>query len=76
MSIESQSSYLQSPQKRRRTKAAVPYEVIDNYEQRMLQQALENSKRDFKREEVKVPFAPEYHPTITEFKDPMAYIER
>jgi len=50
--------------------------VIENYEQKLLQQALENSKRDFKREEVKVPFAPEYHPSATEFKNPIAYIAR
>lgn len=43
-------------------------------ERRLLKQALKNSMKDVKRVEYVIPDAPVKHPTVQEFKDPMAYI--
>jgi hypothetical protein len=61
----------------RRTKTArFEFDELDNEEQKMIQQAIKNSKRDSKRVERTVPEAPVFHPTIEEFKDPFAYINK
>lgn len=55
------------------------FESLDNNEQRMIQQAIRNSKIEFKRIEhaqVSIPDAPTYHPTVEEFKNPLEYISK
>ena len=52
---------------------------MDNDEQRMIQQAIRNSKKEFKRVEhaaLVIPECPTYYPTVEEFKDPFQYIGR
>lgn len=63
--------------KRRRIKTSrYEFDVLDNEEHRMIQQALENSKSEYKRVDIVVPEAPTFYPTIEEFKDPLAYIDK
>ena len=52
------------------------FDPIDNEEQRLLQQAIENSKKDFRRVVLDLPTAPVYFPTIEEFRDPIGFIQR
>lgn len=45
----------------------------------MIQQAIKNSKKEFKRVDhgaLVIPDAPTYYPTIEEFKDPFQYISK
>eukprot|EP01041_Mallomonas_annulata_P010702 gene10702-22343_t len=68
-----------SPQtrKRRRTKPIrFEFDSLENDEQRLLQQALQNSRKDMKREQISIPEAPVFYPTLEEFKDPMQYIQK
>ena len=51
-------------------------ETLENEEQRLLQQAIKNSLVDSERIELKVPDAPTYYPTLEEFRDTYAYIEK
>jgi hypothetical protein len=60
---------------RRRVKTS-RYETFDydNQEQRLIQQALENSRKDQRRIVHDVPEAPVKRPTLEEFADPIQYI--
>lgn len=60
---------------RRRVKTS-RYETddYDNQEQRLFQQALENSRKDQRRIVYDVPEAPVKRPTMEEFSDPIQYI--
>lgn len=49
-------------------------DILDNAEQKLIMQAIENSKRETRREEYDVPDAPTYYPTVDEFRDPLKYI--
>ena len=50
--------------------------MLDNDEQRLLQQAIKNSLVDRKRVDVDVPEAPTYYPTLEEWTDPYQYIHK
>jgi len=50
-------------------------DVVDNEEQKLLQQAIQNSIIEKERVQRDIPDAPVYYPTVEEFKDPMAYID-
>ena len=71
---------LQSRRKRVRTKTSrFEFDSLDNDEQRMIQQAIRNSKKEFKRvehAELIIPECPTYYPTIEEFKNPFEYISK
>lgn len=65
--------------KRRRRKPPLHYHNVSSAEERLLHQAIQNSVRDFKRDNSKleVPYAPTFYPSIEEFEQgPMAYIEK
>lgn len=63
--------------KRRRVKAArYADDIIDNEEARLIQRAIENSKRETERLSLPVESAPVFHPTIEDFKNPLQYINR
>ena len=63
--------------KRRRQKSLrLTYEATDNDEQRLIEQAVKNSLKDVARIDVPVPEAPVFHPSIEEFKNPIAYIRK
>jgi hypothetical protein len=49
---------------------------LENEEQKLLQQAIKNSKRETKRIDIPVPDAPTLRPTIEEFKNPLTYINK
>ena len=70
----------QSRRKRVRTKTSrFEFDSLDNDEQRMVQQAIRNSKKDFERlehTELSIPECPTYYPSVDEFKDPFAYITK
>jgi hypothetical protein len=54
------------------------FESESNDEQRMIQQAIRNSKTEFKRSDftnLSIPDAPIYYPTVEEFKNPFKYID-
>lgn len=72
--------HIQSRKKRVRTKTArFEFDSMDNDEQRMIQQAIRNSKKEFKRvehAELIIPEAPTYYPTVEEFKNPFEYISK
>ncbi len=64
------------PKRRRRTKVNfLDSEEVGNEEKRMIQQALENSRVETKRENLALPQAPVYYPTVEEFKNPLGYID-
>jgi jmjN domain len=71
---------MQSRKKRVRTKTSrFEFDSLDNDEQRMIQQAIRNSKKEFKRvehAELIIPECPTYYPTIEEFKNPFGYISK
>lgn len=63
--------------KRRRVKTnRFDFDDVTNEEQRLLQQAIANSKLDMQSVSVEVPPAAVLHPTIEEFKDPLSYINK
>lgn len=63
--------------RRRRTRTArFDFDTLDNEEQKLIQQALKNSQKETKRIEVQVPEGPAFYPTVDEFKDPLAYINK
>jgi hypothetical protein len=64
----------QSSRRVRRKTSRFEFDALDNEEQKLIQQALRNSKRETKRVDVTVPEAPIYHPTAEEFKRPLDYI--
>lgn len=66
--------YEQSSRRVRRKTTRFEFDSLDNDEQRLIQQALQNSKRETRRAELTVPEAPTYYPTIEEFKNPLEYI--
>ena len=49
---------------------------MDNEEQKLIQQAIKNSKKDTRRVEREIPMAPTYYPTVEEFRNPYAYISK
>jgi histone demethylase JARID1 len=53
---------------------AYDFAEMENKEQMLLQKALANSRRDTKREDVDVPLAPSFYPTVDEFREPLKYI--
>lgn len=61
--------------KRRRVKTC-RYEddVVDNDEARLIQRAIENSRRETERLSLVVPEAPVFYPSVEEFKNPLQYI--
>ena len=67
----------QENQKRKRIKTnRYDFDPLDNKEERLLQQALANSRKDIRVEQIPVPDGPVYHPTVEEFKDPLKYIQK
>ena len=63
--------------KRRRTKTnRFDFDDVTNEEQRLLQQAIANSKLEIQSISVEVPPAPVLRPTIEEFKDTLGYINK
>lgn len=62
--------------KRRRTRTSrFDFDLLDNEEQKLIQQAIRNSQRDKRRVEYDIPMAPTFYPTVDEFRDPLAYIK-
>eukprot|EP00605_Chrysophyceae_sp_TOSAG23-4_P000250 GSChrysophyteH1.ASY1.ANO1.287.1 assembled CDS len=63
-----------APKRRRRQKTnTFDFEEVGNEEKRLIQQAMDNSKRDTKREALEIPQAPVYYPTVEEFKNPLGW---
>lgn len=63
---------------KRKRKAAQKFEPINNDELILLQQALENSKKETKRVNMalEVPEAPTFYPAEDEWKNPLEYISK
>ena len=61
--------------KRRPAMHFVP-EDTRNIEQKILQQAIVNSRKETKRTQTEIRGAPVFHPSVEEFKNPLAYIAK
>lgn len=62
---------------RRRLKTSrYDFEDANNSEEKLVQQAMKNSRIETCKLEFKVPSAPTFHPTVAEFADPLKYIKR
>ena len=68
-------SVRQSRRQRRRT-SRFEFDGLDNEEQKLIQQAIKNSKKDTKRVELEIPMAPTFYPTVEEFRNPYVYISK
>lgn len=68
--------FLQSQKRRRIKTTRFEQDMLENDEQRLLQQAIKNSLVDRKRVDVPVDEAPTYRPTLEEFADPYLYIKK
>ena len=65
----------ESRRTRRRT-SRFEFDGLDNEEQKLLQQAIKNSKKETKRVECTIPMAPTYYPSAEEWRDPFQYIAK
>ena len=67
-----------SPHQKRRRVPTQRFDVDDyeNEDMALLNQAIENSRRETKRERVTIPEALTFYPTSEEFKNPLQYIAR
>jgi hypothetical protein len=63
--------------KRRRFKTnRFENDVVDNDEARLIQRAIENSKKETERVCLETPEAPVFRPSVEEFRNPLQYINR
>ena len=73
--VEVEHGERESRRTRRRT-SRFEFDGLDNDEQKLLQQAIKNSKKETKREERIIPMAPTYYPSTEEWRDPFLYIAK
>ena len=63
--------------KRRTPQVYVPEDSnLRSLEQKILQQAIVNSRKETTRMQIEIPEAPVFYPTVDEFKNPLGYIAR